>query len=103
VHRAVLASVTIEPWRRGTLAYQAPAVLERCMLSPAADCYAFGVLLWEMLTAQARPECPGVVHGCPGVLLAPGTDNQGMHNLEPRAPEGAGPHCDAEMRQVAAW
>jgi hypothetical protein len=56
--RAVLASVTVETVR-GALAYQAPEVLARGVLSPAADCYAFGVLLWEMLTAQARPGCRG--------------------------------------------
>jgi serine/threonine protein kinase len=54
----VLASVTVETVR-GALAYQAPEVLARRVLSPAADCYAFGVLLWEMLTAQARPGCCG--------------------------------------------
>lgn len=52
-----VTSVTVKPWQRGTLAYQAPEVLERGILSPAADCYAFGVLLWEMLTAEARPVC----------------------------------------------
>jgi hypothetical protein len=62
--RAVLASVIVKPGRRGALTYQAPEVLARCVLSPAADCYAFGVLLWEMLTAQARPECWGL-HVCP--------------------------------------
>jgi len=56
--RAALASVTVETVR-GALAYQAPEVLARRVLSPAADCYAFGVLLWEMLTAQARPGCRG--------------------------------------------
>ncbi len=44
--------------RRGTLAYQPPELLERGVGSPAGDCYAFGVLLWEMLTAQARPGLP---------------------------------------------
>jgi serine/threonine protein kinase len=48
-----VTSVIVKPWQRGTLAYQAPEVLERGTLSPAADCYAFGVLLWEMLTAEA--------------------------------------------------
>ena len=57
---AAAAGVTVEPGRRGALAYQAPEVLERGVLSPAADCYAFGVLLWEMLTAQARPRCQGL-------------------------------------------
>ena len=52
-----VTTVFVEPWQRGTLAYLAPEVLERGILSPAADCYAFGVLLYEMLTAEARPVC----------------------------------------------
>ncbi len=45
-------SITSE--QRGMLAYQPPELLEAGAVSPAADCYAFGVLLWEMWTAQAR-------------------------------------------------
>jgi len=45
-------SITSE--QRGMLAYQPPELLESGAVSPAADCYAFGVLLWEMWTAQAR-------------------------------------------------
>lgn len=41
--------------QRGTLAYQPPELLASDAVSFATDCYAFGVLLWEMLTAQARP------------------------------------------------
>ena len=41
--------------QRGTLAYQPPELLAADAVSLATDCYAFGVLLWEMLTAQARP------------------------------------------------
>ncbi len=57
MENAAPSGATVEPGRRGALAYQAPEVLARGVLSPAADCYAFGVLLWEMLTAQARPGC----------------------------------------------
>ncbi|KAK9827274.1 hypothetical protein WJX81_006894 [Elliptochloris bilobata] len=38
--------------QRGTLAYQPPELLAADSVSLATDCYAFGVLLWEMLTAQ---------------------------------------------------
>jgi serine/threonine protein kinase len=63
MHNAAPTDVTVEPGRRGTLAYQAPELLARGVLSPTADCYAFGVLLWEMLTAQARPGCLGLCAG----------------------------------------
>jgi len=59
-HRGALATATVKPGRNGVFAYQAPEVLAHGMLSPAANCYAFGVLPWEMLTAQARPGCPGL-------------------------------------------
>ena len=42
--------------QRGTLAYQPPELLAADTVSLATDCYAFGVLLWEMLTAQARSQ-----------------------------------------------
>ena len=46
----------IRPQLRDTLAYQPPEVLaDQCVVTRAADCYAFGVLLFEMLTAKARP------------------------------------------------
>ncbi len=55
VQNAPAKGLQANPLQRGALAYQPPELLERGVLSPAADCYAFGVLLWEMLTAQARP------------------------------------------------
>jgi len=60
-HRGALATATVKPGRRGVFAYQAPEVLAHGMLSPAANCYAFGVLPCEMLTGAGAPWLPGVV------------------------------------------
>ncbi len=54
-HLAPAPGVVARQLRRGTLAYQPPELLDGGIGTPAADCYAFGALLWEMLTAQARP------------------------------------------------
>ncbi len=57
-HLAPIRGIKAVPHPHGALAYQPPELLEGGVGSPAADCYAFGVLLWEMLTAQARPHYP---------------------------------------------
>jgi hypothetical protein len=77
MENAAPSGVTVEPGRRGAVRYQAPEVLARGVISPAADSYAFGVLLWEMLTAQARPESQGIVHGCAGLPPAPRANTSG--------------------------
>ena len=50
--------------QRGTLAYQPPELLASDAVSFATDCYAFGVLLWEMLTAQACPLANVHIYSC---------------------------------------
>lgn len=40
--------------QHGALAYMPPELLSADTLSYATDVYSFGVLLWEMLTAQVR-------------------------------------------------
>jgi len=89
--RAVANRITVEPGRRGALAYQAPEVLERGELTPATDCYAFGVLLWEMLAAQARPDGRGACLGSPHAPLWRGRPAPGARPQRRRccsAPEG---------------
>ncbi len=89
--RAVATRTIVEPGRRGALAYQAPEVLERGVLTPAADCYAFGVLLWEMLAAQARPDGRGACLGSPHAPLWRGRPAPGARPQRRRccsAPEG---------------
>ncbi len=46
---------------RGTANYLAPEVLTGKELSPAADVYAFGILLWQILTRKHPYEDVGAV------------------------------------------
>ena len=48
--------------QHGALAYMPPELISADTLSYATDVYSFGVLLWEMLTAQVRGKpCAGSV------------------------------------------
>ena len=38
-----------------TMPYMPPELLEHSQLTPAADTYSFGMIMWECFTGQARP------------------------------------------------
>ena len=38
-----------------TMPYMPPELLEQSQLTPAADTYSFGMIMWESFTGQARP------------------------------------------------
>ena len=42
----------IETKTTGTVTHMAPEVLAKGVVSKAADCFSFGVLLWEMASGQ---------------------------------------------------
>ena len=61
----VAGSVTTAASRMGTLAYMSPEQITGGELTPAADQYSLGILLWELLTGR-RPfvgETPGLAAG----------------------------------------
>jgi len=39
----------------GTVAYQPPELLSNSRLTPSADIYSFGMLMWELTAGEARP------------------------------------------------
>jgi len=105
-HLAPAPGVEARQLRRGTLAYQPPELLEGGVGSTAADCYAFGVLLWEMLTAQARPHqprCLALAALCSVLLVTRMfcgslASHMGMHGLC----SGVGAPCRQELHRRLA-
>lgn len=39
----------------GTVAYQPPELLSNSRLTPSADIYSFGILMWELTAGEVRP------------------------------------------------
>jgi serine/threonine protein kinase len=73
--------------QHGTLAYMPPELLANGIVSYAADVYSFGVLLWEMFTAQAStpisyafPLLHVQTHDVPGCHLSLSKDCQPTPN-----------------------
>ncbi len=46
----------------GTYAWAAPETLEHDEFTGASDVYAYGVIMWEMLTKKARPLTANGIH-----------------------------------------